>query len=292
MLRKQIVYGLTALSVAGGLIIAACAASGHIEAEGQIGPVKAKVELTVPPGGGTSSTTNSSEKCFEITYVDANGHDVGKVIIRPGSSHGAVPAGAVTWIAVEVPCPQQSQGTTSQMANIDSDSMALLPPSTPVILPLPYFEISGGPLVWDSASPSGNAMYHFNIQASNAGAALNVALATINSPIGTPVSGDVKVWTWVRTVPGTTSSTVVALAQRQFTSFQLDVNGTINYADLASGTNCSQAQLPSGTWMVSAVVDNARVNPFDVGNTFDARLNHGALPAGPETVHANLITSP
>jgi len=178
------------------------------------------------------------------------------------------------------------------MAEIDPQSSTMALASGPVIQPLPWFETLGAPVLWDSNDATGNATFHFSVQASNAGAAEAIALSTIQSSDDTPIPSSVKVWTWLRSAPGTSSSTVVAFAQRQFTTFQLDVNGRVDYADLAAGVNCSQAQLSSGRWMVTAVIDNSKINAFDVGNTFDVRLNHPALPAGPEVIHEDMITTP
>lgn len=286
--RRSVVFGLVAFGLA-SLALVACKTNGDVGAE---------LNVPVPGGGGVTITTslginggrysadNTSRRCFSVKFYDGQGKVVGEGTIEPGGKSGSIPAGAVVWVATEIPCPPKPNtpggsggGSGGRVDGDEGDAHDLATFSLPSASPAPSdFAVVGAPLYIDRSSATGNAAYSFSVRCTSADEALAVVLDALDDPIGAALDSRITVTAYLKVRENATSASVIGIARQAFTRFDLDVNGQPGYATLASGA--TQALSPSGTYVVDAPVALLDIHGYGKWNRLTVDVQNGAASAG------------
>lgn len=293
--RRSAVFGLVALGLM-SLAVVACTATGKAKGEGTFGVPGGKITVAadVDFGGGRYSANNTSRRCFSLKFYDGQGKLVGEDTIEPGGKSGSIPAGAVVWVATEIPCPPKPNspggsggGSGGRSEDFASDETALAAASAlPTATPMNEFVIAGAPLYIDRSSPTGNAAYSFTVRCASGDEALRVVLDALDDPIGSAIDSRITVHSYLKVRENTTSASVIGIARQPFTRFDLDVNGHADYATLASGA--TQAVSPSGLYVVDAPVALLDIHGYGKWNHLTVVSQNGG-GAAPHSTEASML---
>lgn len=258
------------------LVIAACTASGKVSAIGNHAGIK--WDLSGSASTGRSGTaTNDTSKCYEVKWYDASGQEVGTTTLVPGANHGAIPAGATNYTAVEKPCPPPVGGGTMQSpADVATGGAASsdLQGSLARLTGHPELLVIGGPVLFDDESSIGNAMYEFRIRAASPDEAIVLARQALESPIGSVIDPRIQIISWVRARVAVRDGQIIALARSPFASFEMEWNGNPTFADLSTANNAVPCAIGNGMWAVISEVGASDLNGDGEWNRMTIRHAH------------------
>ncbi len=247
------------LAIAAATVVA-CKSSGGLTLTARF---PGGVELTAD---GHWTYKDGEGRCFEVRFYDARGHQVGSGSVTNGSGSGALPPNATRWEAQQVPCPDHFAG--SYLADVT---------------------VVGGPIGFERGDRAHNATYELVVLCDpGSGEASRVARGVIEAPLGEPIPGNVTVVFLAEAFEDLTSGRIVSLAQAPLVEFRVDLNDTVGYADLATGTNAVQAQIAPGVWSVTSRVAFGDIKGFNRWNAVGIE-QRCANQAAPTVVAEKLI---
>ncbi|MFN0242925.1 MAG: hypothetical protein ACKVWV_08555 [Planctomycetota bacterium] len=137
-----------------------------------------------------------------------------------------------------------------------------------------YYNVVGGPIVFDALSQTSNAVYELDVYAQSTSEALDIARQALTSSVGDPIDPRIAIKTWLRANVTAEGGRLIGIAQGPFTQFRVEWNGVPSYSDLAVGQNAVQSQLPGGLWIVEAAVLLSDVHAPGQWNTASVNLHH------------------
>lgn len=260
------------------IVIVACTASGTLHTSTNIAGVRMQNTTRFSTDGSTS-VTNDTGKCFEVKWYGSSGQEVGSTMLVPGANHGAIPAGATTWTAVEKPCPPTAGGgggmQTDSSEPPDRALTGNIQGGVARLSALSEFLVIGAPILFDDASPVGNAMYEFRIRASGADEAIGLARQAVTSPLGSAIDPRITIVHWLRTRVAEHDGRSISLARSPFASFEVEWNDDPAFADLSTANNAVPCSIGSGLWAVTSSVNASDVNGDGEWNRVVVRQAHG-----------------
>jgi len=244
-------------------------------------------------GDSTYEADNSSSKCFEIKFYDANGQEVGGATISPGSNHGGMPSTATSWTAVEKPCPPSGAtggGTGGGTSAEDEETIRSLDVFALDVrriqagalggpaIGLFAYDVVGGPVWFDRASLNHNALYSLRILAGSPDEAAIRARQTIAAPLGTAPDQRVEVLMLSQVQESGTSASFLTFAPAPIATFDLSVNEFTDYAVLGNGA--VQSYLTTGMWCVESPISLTDLQAYGATNQMHVDFEH-AGSSGP-----------
>jgi len=261
-----------------GLTVACVGMSGHVGVAGKV-PTPGGGEITFngsvsADGTQPYQTQNNTGKCFKLKFYDKDGNQTGEADVGAGGGGGSVPAGSTSYGATEQPC---GGGGSQQQSGGYRHSIGWNH--------LRYFTCFGLPLRYDENSPTGNASYSFVVRAHDQAEADLITQATLRAPMGQPIDPRVQVLWWSRVSANASGAHVYSLSRTAFRAFEMDFNGTENYAVL--GVNATQSEPVTGVFVVDAPVALSDVQGFDHWNSSAFRYQLGG--AAPETADYSIV---
>jgi len=281
------------------LTVAACKTSGSVTAEGVTHlPDGTPISVTGSIGiGQPLNLHNDSTLRFRLQFTNAAGAVVGGCDIPAGgNATGTIPDDATDWV-ISSEAPSSGGGSGGGGGMFEPDSDLLLDPDADVQIDAGvggrraanpevrkrYF-VMGGPLWFDRDSIRENAVYSFTVMASTQDEAVQLSAETVTAPIGSSIDPRVVVDTLFKAYEEGGSAHLVSIAQRPFSTFEVDFNGEINYATLSDGA--SQTDLGNGVWRIDVPVSSADIHGYDEWNWATFRTQHGNNSALRDTYYA------
>lgn len=215
--------------------------------------------------------------CVRVAFLDGNGKALEATTVQPPATVD-FPLGTSD-VQTEVVLCEPLEGAAPNGPVTAIGGPALTGPARDVIgMPVEFD--------WTGSSPFKNAAYHFRVR--NAGAsALDDVLPILLGGPGTPVPTHVEVVYFCQTLPDGFGARLRFADTASFAEFRLDWNGTMGYAELASGHNLISYAAGNG-WKVLEVpipaADFATIGEANLATTTSrtvpesvARTAHGSV---------------
>jgi hypothetical protein len=269
------------LAIVSSLIIWACTAPVRVTTS--VTAFGTTLSCTVDSqGNATNAFTGALPpgQCLKIEYRDSDGELLKTDVVHvPGSSK--IPAGAVSESFNTVQCPNDDGNVHSTASGLGAHQ----------VLPAPmWIDICGWPIVPDvnDGGVFKNAIYHFRVKAQAGVDPFSRIEPILRGGPGTPVPADVIVDSFTQMIPELFGARMIVADTASFEQFRLDWNGQQGYADLATGTNVLQYELPNQWRVIESIIDVQDIQALP------GEINHGVTvrktvsDAAPDTVDASL----
>ncbi len=238
MLAKMRSFGgaTGAIAALGALIVWACSAVPHVDAEISAGPFGAHVVLG-PDGQKTVQVEGPVGTCIKLVYSGADGAEIRSEVLRlPEGSQ--VPPGTVRVNFDLVPCPEPPEPQAPGLGASPLGAGRAIALTT-------WHDVYSYPIEFGAGSLSG-AICHARVWCGASQDPSAILRPVLLAGPGSAVPPNVQILLFADSIETPLGATMRVSARQPILEMNLNWNGDAGFADLATGVNAVSGVLANG----------------------------------------------